>query len=367
VTEAGETRSPTDFASFRALTALLRGERPDRVDWMGVLRTANHALVTPTLAAALEGRRADEVPEDVRLFLAEVARRTAERNRRLAAQLADAARALNAAGIEPLAIKGAAFLLGPGDQASARILADLDLLVAPEAVETAIAALEPAGFRVLARYPEYESHVAAELGREQDVGALDLHRRRPGPRRILDDPAFDRPAARCEMGAGVVRRAPAEIRILEIVLHDLFHDGDYWRGALDLRHLIDITALARDDVDWSLLSHPALGGLARRGVRRHLIAAHELLGAPVPPALLDAPRARLEYRRAIWQMRTPALRGPLLLGSLITQAPEILRHYRGERRWQAAHAELKVTAATRARGRLNRIREWLRPPPVGKI
>jgi hypothetical protein len=359
----------SDFAGFCALSALLRGAHPGKLDWMDVLRVANHALVTPALAAALDrDAGAVEPPGDVRVFLNEVAARTAERNRRLLAQLSEAVGALNAAGIEPLLLKGAAFLVGPGDQSRSRILSDLDLLVSPDETEAAIQALQGAGFRVLARYPEYESHVAAELGRDSDVGGVDLHRRRPGPRHILSDPALERPSKRVDLCGGIARRGSPESRILEIALHDLFHEGDYWRGALDLRHLIDISVLcSSEDIDWSLMSEPALGVIGRRGVRRHLIAANELLGAPAPCALLDSPGARLEHWRSMWQMRAPVLRGPLLLAALLGQAPGVIEHFRKERLWQASFSDAKVSAATRATGRLNRLREFLGPAPIGKI
>lgn len=362
-------RVESDYAALRVLTALLRGERPERLDWMAILRVANHALVTPALAAALDvaGGQVD-APHDVRTFLDEVARRTGERNRRLAAQLSDISAALNAEGIEPMALKGAAFLASPGDRPLARILTDLDLLLAPDEIERAIGALERAGFRLLARYPQFESHVAAELGREQDMGALDLHRRRPGPRHMAANAALERPSERIEIPGAVVRRGSPETRILEIVLHDLFHDGDYWRGALDLRHLIDIADLiSSGEADWSLLTEPALGVLGRRAVGRHLIAAHDLLGAPVPPELLNSLGAGLEYRRALYQMRAPALRTPLVFASLLAQSPQILAHYQRERRWHAEFAEADVSRIARARARLTRLGRWLGPPPVGKL
>src|SRR5689334_18401751 len=105
------------------LAACLAGTPPAGCDWAGVLALANQGLATPQLASALAA--AASVPDDVAGFLAEVARRNRERNRRLRDALAAAVSALNGAGIRPGLLKGAAHLV---DGADARLMCDLDLL-----------------------------------------------------------------------------------------------------------------------------------------------------------------------------------------------------------------------------------------------
>jgi len=76
-------------------------------DWVGIYRLAAAHLVAPSLYTALAARqRLEVVPEPVRIALAELHRLNAERNARLRAVLRDTVRLLNAAGFEPLLLKG---------------------------------------------------------------------------------------------------------------------------------------------------------------------------------------------------------------------------------------------------------------------
>ena len=110
--------------------------------------------------------------------MAEVAARSEARNQLLRRTAAEAVAALNAAGIEPVLLKGMALWASqPASAPFARMMSDVDLMVTPNDAERAVSALEAAGFGVLARYPGSAQHVVAELGRPADAGA--------GRRRLL--------------------------------------------------------------------------------------------------------------------------------------------------------------------------------------
>ncbi len=143
---------PDDLA---ALARLLRGAPAPEVDWRPAVDLANRALLTPRLSAVVDKLATPlRPPRDVGAFLGDVARRNDERNERLRSQLRDAVGALHRDGIGCTLLKGTAFLAeGEGD-GRARMLADLDLLVAPEETDRSVAALGRAGFQVLARYGE---------------------------------------------------------------------------------------------------------------------------------------------------------------------------------------------------------------------
>src|SRR6188768_1934314 len=107
------------------LSSCLQGQVPPNADWMAMLDLANRSLATAQLGAAVMSTSAtDQVPEDVRVFLLDVQSRNRERNRRLVEQLKDSLRALNAAGIVPVLLKGAALWASRPDEAFDRILAD---------------------------------------------------------------------------------------------------------------------------------------------------------------------------------------------------------------------------------------------------
>lgn len=361
------------LGSLAQLTSCLRGEVPVAPDWQAILVLANRALVTAQLCRAIAQAGATQLlPEDVRTFLCEVFKRNRERNRRLAAQLGEALRALNDAGIEPVLLKGAAVWASSRRGLEFdRILADLDLLVGPSEVEHALDVLDKAGFPCTARYQG--KHAVAELGRPTDVGFIDLHQRPPGPLGIVQIQNLDSFCTRISwFGSRAMIPSPA-IQILFMVLHDQFHDGDYWRGGFVLRHLVDIAELSRalPSVDWLLLDEMCKTSLARNAVGTQLLAAERLLGAAVPLHLTRRRWVRFQHQRHVWQYMYPRLSAPLSLVGVITEWPNLLAYRALNERMRREVPGLEAGAM---RGRLtnrvsSRIRRFRRilSPRAGKL
>ena len=356
-------------AALRALMAGLRGEPPPACDWMAVLRLANEALVTPQLHAALAASGAIEaVPAEVRTFTAEVFERNRARNRRLLETLAEALGALNAAGIEPVLLKGAALWFAQGAPSpSDRLMNDLDLLVRPAEAERATAALSAADFRVHHAYAGPKVHVVAELARPTDVGFVDLHQRAPGPPGLAEA-ATAQALLRPVRWRGLRALAPEPAaQVFLLVLHDQFHDGDYWRGGFTLKHLLDIAALAGgpDPVDWERVSRLASTRLARHALEAELAAAAGLAGARVPAAL----RSRwggLQHARHLAQFRWPGLIAPLAALAAVLEAPSLAAHRAADRRdREQLFGESRLSAGPGER--LERLRYILDGLADGKI
>lgn len=306
--------------------AALRGHAEPDADWLSLIELANQALVTPAVHRALEASGAlADVPQEAAAFMADVAARNAERNRRLWAMAMDAVAALNAAGIEPTLLKGMAVWAVSGEADFDRMMSDVDLLVRPDEVERAIAALQAAGFGLLGRYEGAEVHVAAELGRPSDVGLIDLHQRAPGPPGMAEvfDPRRDTIPT---PWAGQAHVPTPAHQVYLLCLHDQFHDGDYWRGGFDLRHLQDIAGLARGGVDWAALEALIPTRLVRNAVHGQLLAAHRLLGAEVPPAPLRRLTPGLQHRRRLAQHLYPRWRFLLAGVGLLMESGNILQH-----------------------------------------
>lgn len=311
------------------LAAMLRGEAPAQADWMEVLWLANTSLVTPQLHAALERNgQLGAAPAEVQPFLAEVQARNGERNRRLFGQLHEAVGILNGVGIEPVLLKGSALWFTLGQPARfARMLNDLDLLVRPDEAARAVAALEAAGFEAASRYSGAQVHVVAELGRPQDVGFIDLHQRPPGPQGIVEMAEVER-HCRPLTWEGVRFRLPSPtLQLFLFVLHDQFHDGDYWRGGISIRHLIDVAALLQDPaaIDWEQLRAFCQTSLVRHTLEAELAAAHRLLAATVPPEQLTAWGA-LQFRRRMAQYAWPSASRAISALAVVSEAPFILAH-----------------------------------------
>jgi hypothetical protein len=341
---------------------------PPQADWMAILDLSNRSLVTAQLCAALlRSRDQLSVPEDVRVFLSEVRTRNRERNRRLILQFNDALRALNSAGIEPALLKGIALRATHREAEFDRILGDVDLLVRPSEVERAIDVLQEAGLTLTARYPGNDVHVVAEFGRPDDVGLIDLHQRPPGPPGFAEIDNLD---SHCVAIASDGLRAscphPA-VQIFFLMLHDQFHDGDYWRGGLDLRHLMDIAQLSqRHAVDWDLLERLCRTRLVRHALGTQLIAARRFAGAEIPERFMARSWTRVQHWRHMLQFSYPMMTLPLAVIGVISEFPNLVVHRAenraGRRRVLGANAGRKLTASDHVR----RVRRILSSPP-GKL
>jgi hypothetical protein len=301
---------------LKTLASLLAGDLPAKIDWMSVMALANEALVTPQIySVALQTGTVSYMPSEVRIFLHEVWQRNRERNRRLFEQLREAVATLNAIGVEPVLLKGAAHWAALGRPAEHdRMLTDIDLLVGEALAPAAQRALEASGYVTHKFWEDPGKYVAADLGRPDGVGVVDLHRRPPGREA----------EARAAMALtdqfvpvswdGVRARAPsAALQIFLLVLHDQFEDGGYWRGKFVLRHLMDIADLTRQPggVDWEVVERLANTRLVRNTTDAQLLAAASICGAVVPRTA-QRPWVRLQYARLRAQFEWPHLK-PLLV------------------------------------------------------
>lgn len=307
-------------AALTSLCACLRGAVPARVDWVSLIGLANETLTTPALID-LVGQVERRIPEDVCAYVRDIYQRNMARNDRLAAQFEEAVVAINACGVTPVLLKGAATLAtAPDARRGTRLMADLDILVAPDQVEAALGALAGIDYQMhFETAPENEKWFA-ELKRPHDVGMIDLHRSAPGPA------YFYRPAGQIlnhcrplSVGRGSAYVPTATHQALTLIIHDQFQDYDYWLGGIDVRHLVELRELANspEGIDWDQLVSFAPSDLARNAVETQLVALSELLGVDVPIRLRSRLIPRLQFRRRLIQARFPVTRWPLLITALL--------------------------------------------------
>lgn len=244
---------------IRRLASVLQGRPPAPTDWSGVLELANRAWVTPAVHLALRdhGQLAG-IPDDVRAYLAFIHERNLIRNRRLRTQLAEAVRALNAVGIEPVVLKGGIALCCAGeDELGRRMMGDLDLSVDPQETLRAQAALRGLGYA--------EAIGVRGFGRTDDPGLIEI-RDGPSPRaRPYLSGDIVAGSARREVEGGGVRIPAATAQALHLIVHDLLKEGDLWRWSLDFRHLHDLWRLA-SRVDWHEIELRLADPTARRAL-----------------------------------------------------------------------------------------------------
>ncbi len=312
-----------DRSRLDSVVATVSGNPPPGADWMELIAAANASLVTATMAARLrEKGLIASLPADAQDFLRDVLERAEERSAMMMAQLAEAVEQLNRAGVTPLLIKGAAILGAPGPQRSAgRILADLDLVVAPRALPAALAALQAIGY---AR-DEQAGHApsATAVFRPEDAGSIDLHEQFHTLRLQFDFDRLRSGGTLVKLGQGEAWLPSPTMQLAVLVAHDQLRDRDYWRGHIDIRHLFDAANLIEsgDGIDWDLLDSLFPAGASKSALRTYCRTIHVLLGAPVPAELRRGWRAGLQYRRRMLQARWPAVMLPATVLSVLLDPP----------------------------------------------
>lgn len=278
--------------------------KPPR-DWRSLVALAATTLTVGSLADALLAPSANvEVPPDFIELLVDLRARSRSRNRRMRHQFLELLPALNAIGVEPIAMKGLARLLsGPEEQS--RIVADLDLLVPDASRGRCVRALQLLGYEVIGGAEKGGSPV---LARAADVATIDLHTSVKPLYLML---GYDDAAPHCrrvEFAKGAALLPSPTFQMLLIVTHDQLNDHDYWRGLIDVRHLVDTHRLAREGIDWALLASFFGDATSKRAFEVHMVTAQSLLTIDIPDEYCGGAWARFQLLRRQLQTRAPVAR-----------------------------------------------------------
>lgn len=225
------------------------------VDWARVVAVASAHLVLPALHVSLARLRdlggtsvMASVPADALAYLALMHRANADRNRMLRRALLRYGRALNDAGIVPVALKGAASLLDEAAPAAWRFLSDLDLLVsqrqAGQAHDIALRlGYVPSGSDYLvSRDAHYPALVSA-----CDRYAIELHTRVfAEPIMPLLGADIERTAEEMVIDGVRLRRPQLSCRLAHVVAHAQLHHRHWMARRVLLRNLLDLSMLCRE-------------------------------------------------------------------------------------------------------------------------
>jgi hypothetical protein len=229
-------------------------------------------------------------------------RSTTGRNLLLRRQLSAALDVLRDAGVAAAPLKGALYLLdGTLPDPGVREMGDLDVAVAPDAFERAVAALGRAGYRPAPGRPFAHPH---ELPLAGGLAPLELHP-------VLGSPAvtsvvpLPQALARAEPRDGWLRLAADDV-MAHHVLHTQVQDRNHFVFGVSLRqlHTAALVLAARGgELDWDALRRRFCAAGLEPVLDGWLAVARELAGLPVPP-----PRSRASS----WRAR--AVRGVAALG-----------------------------------------------------
>ena len=279
---------------------------PPEDSWDAVQAAAERHQLQPALWPAVRRLGAvDAVPAGARRDLEEHLRRNQVRNLLLRRQLVEAAGALNLAGIEPMALKGALALARPVfPDPGARYMDDLDLLIRADDLPRATEVLTSLGYEARPwRFNDFS-------GPAHDLPFFGLGR--PGPVELHVELGRTTVAGVLPSAALWQRTEPLELdgcrlwapwpahQVLHNVLHAQVHDRAHAVGALPLRDLYSLAwTLHRfgDHLDWDeVVGRMGAGDLAPV-LRDHMHMARRLLSVPVPRIVTPGTRSRLHLLR----------------------------------------------------------------------
>lgn len=260
--------------------------------WVGLAELAATQQVAPLLYHKLGARGMLELaPAPTAERLAASYQANALRTMQIYRQLAEIAGIAAERAIPLVALKGVA-LAGPVyGNIALRPMGDIDLLAPAGQAEELYAALLEAGYKPIdaaglgAHLPQH----LPTLGRAGSVCPVELHWRlgtaedhyhipldeiwaSPGP--------LELPGCRL-LGLG------AEELLLYLCIHATYHHELIGVGARPLCDLAQLLSVRGAELDWASLSERAGRWRCERGVALALRLAHELVGAPVPPAALE--------------------------------------------------------------------------------
>ena len=294
----------SDNRVLTELIGFLTGKLTTVRDWRATVAMAGSTLTIGNFAEVALAAGPVALPSQYMELLQDIRKRARERNNRLKQQLAEVLPALNDAGVEPVAMKGMARMLCSRQEQS-RLLADIDILVPHDRRDSCENALVRLGYQ---RMDGGEQGVTPVFGRACDVGTIDLHSSLKPDYIGLGYHSVAPLCAPATLGGGTLLLPNATCQLLLMIIHDQLNDRDYWRGLIDIRHLIDTYWLVLEGVDWTLLGTYFATGTSKRAFQVQMQTAAALLDIEIPSDQLGNGWSRFQLARRRLQMRAPVSR-----------------------------------------------------------
>jgi len=283
--------------------------------WEDLIRVAAKQLVLPTLYSRLQALKwLENAPPEIAEFLRSVQELNFERNVRILAEVAAAAKLLNDIGIEPVVLKGVAYLITDVyEQNGTRFLSDIDFLVAEPNFESAFKVFADVGFKCYqtTRIQRVVYH-AAPLSRSESVN-IDLHR-------ILGVSHCDSllPAFEIEKDSVPYRLVDATVRIpspehliMHHIIHSQIHHGHRERIWFSMRTMYDFLLLQRrfrGSIDWKFVERRFRQNGQYGVLAMYLLYMENELGVPSPIPIHLSCLNRLRWYRSNLMRTAPSLR-----------------------------------------------------------
>lgn len=272
-----------DDARVASLIEHSVGARSSR--WAELVSLANAELITAPVWSALRRCGLERmVPADTADYLRSFHAFNVARNRAILAQLSEFVSTLNSAGIEPMLLKGSAYLVaGLFPDVGDRYLSDIDVLVPEGEVGRAETALEGLGYRPASEIDYTAHHHLVPMIHPERPAAIELHRA-PVPRYAQRAIPGAELWAHAELAtAGNVRSrlaSPTDTAMLSF-MHSYVVDRDGALLLMPLRLFHDMHLLQQRHsrtIDWRRNYERASSLDSAGTLRRYLHVLHRLSG-----------------------------------------------------------------------------------------
>ena len=295
-----------DTPEYRLIASCLAGAPsvpgPDW-DWDKTVQVAAREQILPALHTKLRG------PPEISDFFEAIHELNAERNRQLLGEIETLASLLNQAGIEPVLLKGSAYLVtGVYPDSGDRFLQDIDFLASPPQSAQAFEIIQRSGYEPYAPNPValvYHHHpmltqthrVPIEVHHSLGLGASG---------RFLTADEIVNGSIPFRLGQATVRVPSPEHLMTHLILHSQMQLGSYDRIWPSLRAMLDLVLLERRfPIAWDAIRSRFRFHGKTALLNLHLMQVEKVMGAPLPFPISGG-GIRWWYRQALW--REPRLR-----------------------------------------------------------
>jgi len=301
--------------NFRSCPLPCEGLVRSDLNWEGLIPIGEEERILPALNARLQETGISWLlPAEVASFFSAVEELNLERNRAILAELATVAALLNEVGIEPVLLKGAAYLVaGVYASPAARYLMDVDLLIPEPKMSIGIEALIQRGFEWdrrdrLGRF----RHHHPPLRRAGSV-PFELHHSlgMSSCKSLLPASEVLEQSTRHEFGGARVRVPSPDHLMVHLIMHSQIQHPYNERIWPPLRAMYDLVLIQRrfeSEIDWSSLEDRFRKAGQSGVLAMHLLRVREVLGAETPFPIRLTGLTRLRWLRRRLLRALPALR-----------------------------------------------------------
>lgn len=232
------------------------GWNPDH--WEDVIELASCSFVLPAIASRFrQDESLQSANPSLHQFFETLHAGNLARNREILAQIETMALLANQCGIEPILLKGSAYLIieSYGDP-GARYQSDIDILVSESERDILVQKLKEEGYHQDDEGKDFSEfyHAAPLFAKDSDI-AIEIHSDtgeywfglRPGGRKLdLDFAGISKRAVAKTLGRATLRVPSLQDLLVHALSHNQLGHGQRFNGFIEMRDLLDLHFLTRN-------------------------------------------------------------------------------------------------------------------------